>query len=145
MLKSKPLEFIIEALLKIIYLYNSPHNTEGNVLVFPPSEMVDCFNEIAVDPDCRVVVVSGAGKIFTAGGCRPFFKLHCLLCKLVFILRVVLPSRYRSDGHGRRRTPAGGRRRGQNVLEHEKNDRQVSGDVFRHREGHAGRLLLFIS
>lgn len=31
------------------------------------SEMVDCFNEIAGDPDCRVVVVSGAGKTFTAG------------------------------------------------------------------------------
>ncbi|KAM4566338.1 delta(3,5)-Delta(2,4)-dienoyl-CoA isomerase, mitochondrial isoform 1-T3 [Odontesthes bonariensis] len=31
------------------------------------SEMVECFNEIADDPDCRVVVVSGAGKIFTAG------------------------------------------------------------------------------
>ncbi|GAA6223574.1 delta(3,5)-Delta(2,4)-dienoyl-CoA isomerase, mitochondrial [Lates japonicus] len=31
------------------------------------SEMVDCFNEIAGDADCRVVVVSGAGKIFTAG------------------------------------------------------------------------------
>ncbi|KAM6987953.1 delta(3,5)-Delta(2,4)-dienoyl-CoA isomerase, mitochondrial [Tautogolabrus adspersus] len=30
-------------------------------------EMVTCFNEIAEDPDCRVVVVSGAGKIFTAG------------------------------------------------------------------------------
>ncbi|KAM8905085.1 delta(3,5)-Delta(2,4)-dienoyl-CoA isomerase, mitochondrial isoform 2-T2 [Spinachia spinachia] len=31
------------------------------------SEMVDCFNEIAVDSGCRVVVVSGAGKVFTAG------------------------------------------------------------------------------
>lgn len=31
------------------------------------SEMVTCFNEIAEDPKCRVVVVSGAGKIFTAG------------------------------------------------------------------------------
>ncbi|XP_056139270.1 delta(3,5)-Delta(2,4)-dienoyl-CoA isomerase, mitochondrial [Lampris incognitus] len=31
------------------------------------SEMVDCFNQIAGDPECRVVVVSGAGKIFTAG------------------------------------------------------------------------------
>ncbi|XP_076591288.1 delta(3,5)-Delta(2,4)-dienoyl-CoA isomerase, mitochondrial isoform X2 [Chaetodon auriga] len=30
-------------------------------------EMVDCFNEISENPDCRVVVVSGAGKIFTAG------------------------------------------------------------------------------
>ncbi|XP_063060428.1 delta(3,5)-Delta(2,4)-dienoyl-CoA isomerase, mitochondrial [Engraulis encrasicolus] len=31
------------------------------------SEMVDCFKNIASDPECRVVVVSGAGKIFTAG------------------------------------------------------------------------------
>ncbi|KAM6959533.1 delta(3,5)-Delta(2,4)-dienoyl-CoA isomerase, mitochondrial [Aplochiton taeniatus] len=31
------------------------------------SEMVDCFTQIAEDPDCRVVVVSGAGKMFTAG------------------------------------------------------------------------------
>ncbi|CAN9493040.1 unnamed protein product [Ophioblennius macclurei] len=30
-------------------------------------EMVECFSEIAEDPDCRAVVVSGAGKIFTAG------------------------------------------------------------------------------
>ncbi|XP_017292893.1 delta(3,5)-Delta(2,4)-dienoyl-CoA isomerase, mitochondrial isoform X2 [Kryptolebias marmoratus] len=30
-------------------------------------EMVECFNEITEDKDCRVVVVSGAGKIFTAG------------------------------------------------------------------------------
>ncbi|XP_010778722.1 delta(3,5)-Delta(2,4)-dienoyl-CoA isomerase, mitochondrial-like, partial [Notothenia coriiceps] len=36
-------------------------------LAFSSSEMVDCFNEIAADPDCRVVLVSGAGKIFTAG------------------------------------------------------------------------------
>ncbi|XP_057207656.1 delta(3,5)-Delta(2,4)-dienoyl-CoA isomerase, mitochondrial-like [Triplophysa rosa] len=31
------------------------------------SEMVDCFNQIAEDKECRVVVFSGAGKIFTAG------------------------------------------------------------------------------
>ncbi|KAF7651381.1 hypothetical protein LDENG_00111820 [Lucifuga dentata] len=31
------------------------------------SEMVDCFNQIAEDPGCRVVVFSGAGKVFTAG------------------------------------------------------------------------------
>uniref|UniRef100_A0A8C7XWA9 Delta(3,5)-Delta(2,4)-dienoyl-CoA isomerase, mitochondrial n=1 Tax=Oryzias sinensis TaxID=183150 RepID=A0A8C7XWA9_9TELE len=30
-------------------------------------EMVECFNEIAEDPVCRVVVVSGSGKLFTAG------------------------------------------------------------------------------
>lgn len=31
------------------------------------SEMVRCFYDIAEDPNCRAVVVSGAGKIFTAG------------------------------------------------------------------------------
>uniref|UniRef100_A0A8C7W8D0 Delta(3,5)-Delta(2,4)-dienoyl-CoA isomerase, mitochondrial n=1 Tax=Oncorhynchus mykiss TaxID=8022 RepID=A0A8C7W8D0_ONCMY len=30
-------------------------------------EMVECFTQIAEDPDCRVVVVSGAGEVFTAG------------------------------------------------------------------------------
>ncbi|KAG8524441.1 Heterogeneous nuclear ribonucleoprotein L, partial [Galemys pyrenaicus] len=30
-------------------------------------EMVECFNKIAEDPDCRVVVMSGGGKMFTAG------------------------------------------------------------------------------
>ena len=31
------------------------------------SEMVTCFNKIAADTECRAVVLSGAGKIFTAG------------------------------------------------------------------------------
>ncbi|XP_007232365.3 delta(3,5)-Delta(2,4)-dienoyl-CoA isomerase, mitochondrial isoform X3 [Astyanax mexicanus] len=31
------------------------------------SEMIDCFNQITEDPECRVVVLSGAGKIFTSG------------------------------------------------------------------------------
>ncbi|XP_077468351.1 delta(3,5)-Delta(2,4)-dienoyl-CoA isomerase, mitochondrial isoform X1 [Stigmatopora argus] len=30
-------------------------------------EMVDCFNQISDDQDCRVVVFSAAGKVFTAG------------------------------------------------------------------------------
>ncbi|KAK2490750.1 hypothetical protein MC885_013936 [Smutsia gigantea] len=30
-------------------------------------EMVDCFNKIAQDSDCRAVVISGAGRLFTAG------------------------------------------------------------------------------
>ncbi|NWY08209.1 ECH1 protein, partial [Nothoprocta ornata] len=30
-------------------------------------EMVSCFQGIARDPDCRAVVLSGAGKLFTAG------------------------------------------------------------------------------
>ncbi|XP_007180074.1 delta(3,5)-Delta(2,4)-dienoyl-CoA isomerase, mitochondrial [Balaenoptera ricei] len=31
------------------------------------SEMVVCFNKIAEDSDCRAVVISGAGKMFTSG------------------------------------------------------------------------------
>ncbi|XP_066099294.1 delta(3,5)-Delta(2,4)-dienoyl-CoA isomerase, mitochondrial [Saccopteryx bilineata] len=31
------------------------------------SEMVECFNKISQDADCRAVVISGAGKMFTAG------------------------------------------------------------------------------
>ncbi|CAH2314143.1 delta(3,5)-Delta(2,4)-dienoyl- isomerase, mitochondrial [Pelobates cultripes] len=31
------------------------------------SEMVLCFRAISDDPDCRVVVISGAGKMFTSG------------------------------------------------------------------------------
>ncbi|KAM8854075.1 delta(3,5)-Delta(2,4)-dienoyl-CoA isomerase, mitochondrial [Synchiropus picturatus] len=31
------------------------------------SEMVDCFTQISEDPDCRVVLVSGAGRAFTSG------------------------------------------------------------------------------
>lgn len=46
--------------------------------------MVDCFNEIAADPECRVVVVSGAGKIFTAGGFQVYkcvlFFINATLC-----------------------------------------------------------------
>ncbi|GFS11693.1 delta(3,5)-Delta(2,4)-dienoyl-CoA isomerase, mitochondrial-like [Elysia marginata] len=30
-------------------------------------EMVECFNQLADDEDCRVVILSGAGKVFTAG------------------------------------------------------------------------------
>ncbi|XP_053461385.1 delta(3,5)-Delta(2,4)-dienoyl-CoA isomerase, mitochondrial [Nycticebus coucang] len=30
-------------------------------------EMVECFSKIAKDTDCRAVVISGAGKVFTAG------------------------------------------------------------------------------
>lgn len=30
-------------------------------------EMVECFNKIAEDEECRVVVISGGGKMFTAG------------------------------------------------------------------------------
>lgn len=29
--------------------------------------MVDCFNQISEDAECRAVVFSGAGKLFTSG------------------------------------------------------------------------------
>jgi len=31
------------------------------------TEMIECFKKLSVDPDCRVVVLSGAGRMFTAG------------------------------------------------------------------------------
>lgn len=31
------------------------------------SEIGECFNAIDIDPDCRVVILSGAGKLFCAG------------------------------------------------------------------------------
>lgn len=31
------------------------------------SEMKQCFDELGENPDCRVVVLSGAGKFFNAG------------------------------------------------------------------------------
>jgi enoyl-CoA hydratase/carnithine racemase len=30
-------------------------------------EIGKCFTELGDDPDCRVIVLSGAGKIFSAG------------------------------------------------------------------------------
>jgi len=30
-------------------------------------EIADCFQKLDSDPDCRVVMVTGAGKNFTAG------------------------------------------------------------------------------
>lgn len=59
--KGNVLRLIIEALASIFY------SILTRKLYFPPSEMVTLFNEIAENPDCRVVVVSGAGKMFTAG------------------------------------------------------------------------------
>ena len=38
-----------------------------NVVNFVFSEMVECFEKITDDQDCRVAVLSGAGKLFTAG------------------------------------------------------------------------------
>lgn len=32
-----------------------------------PREMVECFNQLSTDPECRVVVLTGAGPVFTAG------------------------------------------------------------------------------
>ncbi|KAL7842685.1 hypothetical protein SRHO_G00243740 [Serrasalmus rhombeus] len=29
--------------------------------------MIDCFNQIAQDPGCCVVIFSGAGKVFSSG------------------------------------------------------------------------------
>jgi len=37
--------------------------------------MVECFQQISEDADCRAVVLTGAGKIFTAGQHTPLRHL----------------------------------------------------------------------
>ncbi|NWT49234.1 ECH1 protein, partial [Chroicocephalus maculipennis] len=45
------------------------HRPDKRNAMNPPfwREMVECFQDIGQDPSCRAVVISGAGKIFTAG------------------------------------------------------------------------------
>jgi hypothetical protein len=45
--------------------------------------MRDCFTKLATDQDCRAVVLSGAGKMFTAG---EFWALEGLLVIMMFFL-----------------------------------------------------------
>ena len=40
-------------------------------------EMVDCFRQIGDDSDCRAVVLTGAGKIFTAGWGKYYYIKLC--------------------------------------------------------------------
>lgn len=63
------------------------------------SEMVDCFNEIAMNSDCRVVVLSGAGKFFTAGTCQTVSVCNDAVLVVKKYLTSVLCSlsRYRPD------------------------------------------------
>uniref|UniRef100_A0A2I3GCZ2 Delta(3,5)-Delta(2,4)-dienoyl-CoA isomerase, mitochondrial n=1 Tax=Nomascus leucogenys TaxID=61853 RepID=A0A2I3GCZ2_NOMLE len=55
------------------YKYSSEPLVPTNAKVFlghpykAQREMVECFNKISRDADCRAVVISGAGKMFTAG------------------------------------------------------------------------------
>lgn len=51
-------------------------------------EMVELFSELAGNPDCRVVVFSGAGKMFTAGGGGAGWWSR--FCWLVLTLRLIL-------------------------------------------------------
>lgn len=47
--------------------------TPGTALLFLLlcRELVECFQKISEDSDCRAVVISGAGKMFTSGRTRP--------------------------------------------------------------------------
>ncbi|XP_074654604.1 delta(3,5)-Delta(2,4)-dienoyl-CoA isomerase, mitochondrial-like [Tubulanus polymorphus] len=57
---SKPREFVIQVDI------NRPEKRNAMNLKFW-SEMVECFDKLAVDEDCRTVVLSGNGAMFTAG------------------------------------------------------------------------------
>lgn len=112
--------------------------------MFSCSEMVECFNEISQDSDCRVVVFSAAGKIFTAGQCEAGFYLFFSVVFIYLFFYCICFFRNRPDGHCRRRAAAGGRRHGQSVLEHQEDDLKVSGNVFCHREGQTYFTLLHL-
>ncbi|XP_019521776.1 PREDICTED: delta(3,5)-Delta(2,4)-dienoyl-CoA isomerase, mitochondrial isoform X2 [Hipposideros armiger] len=64
---ARPLGF----LSGILWQFSSNGGGDGGFSQTPRpanvAEMVECFNKIAEDPDCRAVVISGAGKTFTAG------------------------------------------------------------------------------
>ncbi|XP_013416113.1 delta(3,5)-Delta(2,4)-dienoyl-CoA isomerase, mitochondrial [Lingula anatina] len=57
---TKPREYVLQVEL------NRPEKRNAMNAAFW-REMVECFNKVSTDPDCRSVVVSGAGKLFTAG------------------------------------------------------------------------------
>lgn len=42
-------------------------NLEPVTTVCSHRDLKECFDTLSVDPDCRVVMVTGAGKNFTAG------------------------------------------------------------------------------
>ena len=54
-----------------VYLLNSACRLKYTLslilMVHVNREMVECFQQISEDTDCRAVVLTGAGKIFTAG------------------------------------------------------------------------------
>lgn len=57
---SQPKEYVLNVQL------NRPDKLNAMNQLFW-SEMTQCFNQITDDKDCRVVIITGAGKIFTAG------------------------------------------------------------------------------
>ena len=46
-------------------------------------EMRECFSQLSKDGDCRAVVLSAAGKIYSAGSNR---LQTAVLCSLVFFI-----------------------------------------------------------
>lgn len=57
---TQPSEFVLQVEL------NRPEKRNAMNMAFW-REMVECFKKISTDPECRAVVLSGAGKNFTAG------------------------------------------------------------------------------
>ena len=54
--------------------------------------MVTCFKKIASDTECRAVVLSGAGKIFTAGKTCAFISFVLDICLDLILLLYLSPS-----------------------------------------------------
>jgi hypothetical protein len=48
-------------------------------------EIGKCFTELADDSDCRVIVLSGAGKLFSAGESVTFILTHYTPLELIVV------------------------------------------------------------
>merc|ERR1712178_20518 len=57
---TRPKEFVVQVEL------NRPEKRNAQTLKLY-REMMQCFTALSTDPDCRAIVLSGAGKMFTAG------------------------------------------------------------------------------
>ena len=49
--------------------------------------MIACFEKLSVDPDCRVVILSGAGRMFTAGESEYFSQKSLSIELHMYVLK----------------------------------------------------------
>jgi len=75
-----PLMFYVPFVYTIQVLYNSYYDS-----FHVHREIGKCFTELADDSDCRVIVLSGAGKMFSAGELITFVVACYTTLQLVIV------------------------------------------------------------